>query len=927
MSRPHDHRTPRSRIRTNLLRIVPVVLLLVGGVSACVGQAKAQEVAPERDVVVGVAARPGPHSTLTPLVYWGGFVTKTACYDGLVEVDDQGALVPGLLSSWQVLDGGRRYELHLRPGVVAHDGTVLSASDVADHLVRWRGNPAHRWLGSTDRIERIEVPAADRVVVTLSEPWPFMEECAGAINPAYVVPPGAYDHEGTFQETVGTGPYRLVGQVPGEQYTFAAHAAWWGGPVRLPRVRMDVLAPGAGRTARALEALRRGDLDVVADGSSPLLDREALDALAGDPDLEVRSSRGSATTCLVLNAHAGPFQEPALRQRLARALDRARLVREVERGHAEVATSLFCAPGAGWPVGAPWTPSPEPAAGPPVTVRLLVPAGSDARSTALVAALAAQLQPAGFEVEAVAVDGWDGVKDHVRRRDFDALLRDTYGLPYDPWITLQAWFDERAEGRTASSAPALWQDDELRRRMRVAFAAPPSGRAAALATIQAWIDEQAVVLPLVVPHAMAIARRGLEGPLPDANGYDLHLERLRCVAEWAPRPVPVALSGVSAPVPVAATPEGADPRKAAVPLAAAPDWDAWLVHDNKGTGVWTVGSHAVFPHLAAREIVGLDDAGRLHVCWSYSGKWTPIDVVNDGEWLGGLAHADVDPRVAGAELYTGGKRGNLYQVTAVPGDRVLSSHWLARIPGREIHTIVAGDLDPRAPGQELLVFTHPGGLYLATPTAPDGGFELRQLEDLPGLVRQALLLPADAARGPEVVTVGRDGALRLLRVRAGVPTWTDVAQATSGRGRVALRPASAAGSLVLYTTLDDGCVERHEQATPAGPWATETIYAGPAGPRGIVAGRFDADPSAETVAVFGYSQKIQLLRRVGAGPWSVQTIFHDIDKGHWLTVAEAEGRNGTDEIVASGYSGRIVLLARPPGYGMAGVAVDPEGDR
>jgi len=29
----------------------------------------------------------------------------------------------------------------------------------------------------------------------------------------------------------------------------------------------------------------------------------------------------------------------------------------------------------------------------------------------------------------------------------------------------------------------------------------------------------------------------------------------------------------------------------------------------------------------------------------------------DGKWLGGLCHGDVDPRIAGAELYTGGQNG------------------------------------------------------------------------------------------------------------------------------------------------------------------------------------------------------------------------------------------------------------------------------
>jgi hypothetical protein len=78
----------------------------------------------------------------------------------------------------------------------------------------------------------------------------------------------------------------------------------------------------------------------------------------------------------------------------------------------------------------------------------------------------------------------------------------------------------------------------------------------------------------------------------------------------------------------------------------------------------------------------------------------------------------------------------------------------------------------------------------------------------------------------------------------------------------------------------------------------------------------------ETVAVYGYAGKVQLLTR-GEKGWSVETLFVNDRKGHWLCAAELDGRNATDELVASGFGGRVVLLARPPGYGLEGVATDP----
>ncbi|MFV1959292.1 MAG: hypothetical protein ACC662_07750, partial [Planctomycetota bacterium] len=152
-----------------------------------------------------------------------------------------------------------------------------------------------------------------------------------------------------------------------------------------------------------------------------------------------------------------------------------------------------------------------------------------------------------------------------------------------------------------------------------------------------------------------------------------------------------------------------DPREGEVPLPAAEGWQARLVLDNQGVGVWTVKSFPVFPQLACPEVVALDDRGRCLVLTNYSGKWAALETIREGVWLGGLAFGDVDPRIPGTELYTGSQTGNLYQVLA-HAEGYLEHRRIARIEGRAVNTLVAGELDGR-PGRELLLFTWPGGLY------------------------------------------------------------------------------------------------------------------------------------------------------------------------------------------------------------------------
>lgn len=183
-------------------------------------------------------------------------------------------------------------------------------------------------------------------------------------------------------------------------------------------------------------------------------------------------------------------------------------------------------------------------------------------------------------------------------------------------------------------------------------------------------------------------------------------------------------------------------------------------------------------------------------------------------------------------------------------------------------------------------------------------------------MRDAAVLEGTEDDEARVVTVSRAGTVDLLSLEGGTPTWRTLYETDMGLGRIAAGRRGA--TIVLYVTCDDGRIVRLE-GQPGSSFQAEVIYAGPQGPRGLVAGRFHEDPDLESVVVFGYSKRVELLTRVGDG-WRVETIFEDVDKGHWLAVGELDGRNATDEIILSGYGARVVLLARQPGYGRDGAA-------
>jgi hypothetical protein len=357
---------------------------------------------------------------------------------------------------------------------------------------------------------------------------------------------------------------------------------------------------------------------------------------------------------------------------------------------------------------------------------------------------------------------------------------------------------------------------------------------------------------------------------------------------------------------------------AAACQSAAPSQSAWTsetILDLGNTGIWCVKPYQIFRQYAEPELLALDDQGRAHVIVSYGGRWTTYTTGADGSWLGVSTQADIDLRIPGPELYSGAESGRIWQLVAHP-QGVIDQRLVAQIDGRAIHSLLSGDFDTKRPGVELLAFTEPAELWLLTPRLDRDGFDTRRLRELSGRIRDAVVLPAEPgqALGPaQALLASRAGELLLM---SGMDSLTVLDSAPQGVGRVCLAPHSDRSQGVAYFTREDGSLLR--LAWSEGRFgAAQRIYAGAKGPRGIAAGRLDPDPARECVAIYGYSGRVELLRRPLAASgeqaepeWESETLFVDRDKGHWLSAVELDGRNSTDELVCSGYAARVVLLSR-----------------
>jgi peptide/nickel transport system substrate-binding protein len=134
-------------------------------------------------------------------------------FENLTEVDAQGRLRPNLAVSWHADQSKRVWQFRLRLANF-HDGTVLTAADVAASLAK--SNPAWKYS------------APDRQTISIEAPAPVQQMPEILALPRYAILKRQSDGANA-PILIGTGSYRLAQWQGGEHAQFTANEDYWGG--------------------------------------------------------------------------------------------------------------------------------------------------------------------------------------------------------------------------------------------------------------------------------------------------------------------------------------------------------------------------------------------------------------------------------------------------------------------------------------------------------------------------------------------------------------------------------------------------------------------------------------------------------------------------------------------------------------------------
>jgi len=321
----------RGRAFAGSLVVVTVSCLLVAGGAA-------QEPQPGGTLRVGLqgdVTTMDPHMSTAALdrdVYY-------QLYNTLVGLDPNLNIVPELAESWEAPDP-LSYLFRLRKGVRFHDGSDFDASIVKWNVERMV-NPATGSIRRSElgNVKSVDVLDAHTVRFNLKEPdaalLATLTDRAGMMVSRAAVEKFGRDFA---RNPVGTGPFRLAEWVKDDHVGLKRFAGYW--KKGLPHLDEIVYKPIPDHTVK-LTALRTGTLDLIDE-----LPPKDVAPLRSNPKLRVIETPSLGYRRIELNTTRPPFNQKALRQAVAWAINREAIHRAVFFGTGAVAQGPI--PPRGW---------------------------------------------------------------------------------------------------------------------------------------------------------------------------------------------------------------------------------------------------------------------------------------------------------------------------------------------------------------------------------------------------------------------------------------------------------------------------------------------------------------------------------------------------------------------------------------------------
>ena len=267
------------------------------------------------------------------------FQSTKSLYDTLVEIGDDGEIVPALAESWEIAEDGLTWTFELTDATF-HDDTTFDSADVKASLERIAAEEtASPKASEFATITSIDTPDENTVVLHLSEPTPALLATLasgwGAILPSEKIEAG---HD-FGNDPIGTGPFVLEEWVRDSYLRLSRFEDYYKGPVELESVTIRFVPDSAVQ----LQGLMTGEFDVI--DTPAAVDYETVES---DPQLDLVQEPSGLVLVATINNRREYLDDPQVRQALNYAVNKE-IVLDVAYGGGEPVGTFM-------EVGSPWLP-------------------------------------------------------------------------------------------------------------------------------------------------------------------------------------------------------------------------------------------------------------------------------------------------------------------------------------------------------------------------------------------------------------------------------------------------------------------------------------------------------------------------------------------------------------------------------------------
>ncbi|MSP48993.1 MAG: peptide ABC transporter [Alphaproteobacteria bacterium] len=282
-------------------------------------------------LVVDLASEP---SSLDPQVQWNpdSYWVYRNIFDNMATRDDDGKIAPQVATSWKAIDDST-IEFTLRSDIKFHDGTALTADDVAFTIKRIT-DPAFKspQLDQFNKIVATEVVNPTTIRVKTAGVYPVLMAQLAKLR---IVPKAHIEKIGNEQFNqgpVGSGAYKFGSIQRGVKVVLTRNDAYWGAKGPFPTVEFRAVPDAATRMAD----LRSGRADLIV-----TINSDHAKELKADANTKVLSVLSERVAYFMLNSLTGPTADLRVRQAISHAIDRQGIIDGLMGGYDKpVATML-----------------------------------------------------------------------------------------------------------------------------------------------------------------------------------------------------------------------------------------------------------------------------------------------------------------------------------------------------------------------------------------------------------------------------------------------------------------------------------------------------------------------------------------------------------------------------------------------------------